>query len=310
MSVILYVNSREPACGVGQWGKRTMQVGMKSTQYQSYYIDIDRVEELHHWINELAPAAIVYNYYPGTMGWLSASVINSYRHRCKQLGMFHEVPIDSLGFDLMLHQDPTNEDTRYVNLTRQIPDYGRKAPYLPGDIIISSFGFGLGGKGFTRLVEIAAQQCPGCTVRLNIPFAAFGDSTGQGARQWADACRQLLSADATTKLVITHELWPEEQLVQWLGESTINCFFYDQNYGRGISGTLDYSLAARRPIAITKSWQFKHVWSVDDSFLIENKTLPEIIAMGTQHLDKFHVMWSEENLIRCFEEAFRRVDVY
>lgn len=309
MSVILYVNSREPSCGVHQWGKRTMYVGMKSANYESYYIDIDRREELHHWINELNPAAVVYNYYPGTMPWLDASLVNSYRHRCKQLSIFHEVPIDSLGFDLMLHQDPTNTDGKYANLTRQIPNY-QLAPYMPGDTIISSFGFGLGGKGFTRLVETADRQCPGCTIRINIPFAAFGDSTGTGARQWADACRRLLPSTTQTKLQITHELWPEEQLVRWLSESTINCFFYDENYGRGLSGTLDYALAARRPIAITKSWQFKHVWLADDSFLIENSALPDIIAMGSRHLEKFHVMWSDDKLIQSFEEAFRRVNVY
>lgn len=309
MSVILYVNSREPSCGVHQWGKRTMEAGMKSTNYVSYYIDIDRREELQHWINELNPAAVVYNYYPGTMPWLDASLINSYRHRCKQLGIFHEVPIDALGFDLMLHQDPTNEDGKYANLSRQIPTYGL-APYMPGDIIISSFGFGLGGKGFTRLVQVADDACPGSIIRLNIPFAAFGDSTGTGARKWADDCRQLLGPNSATQLQITHELWPEEQLVRWISESTVNCFFYDENYGRGLSGTLDYALAARRPIAITKSWQFKHLWSVDDSFLIERRSLPEIIAMGTRHLEKFHTMWSDDKLIACFENAFRRVNVY
>jgi len=306
--VVLLVNHREQSCGVHQFGKRLFHHIMKSHNYKCYYIDVDNEQEFDYWRDQLNPQVVVYNYYnSSTMPWLTPGKIAAQRPRFKQASIFHEVNIDHMGFDLLFHQDPDyTEDHRYVSFSRPIPLYRPvRSPAVNDVPIIRSFGFGLGGKGFTRIIDVVQEQFSMADIELNIPFAAFGDSDGKGARDWENACKLRIS-NPLIRLKVIHVLMGENSLIYWLAGSTVNCFFYDENYGRGISGTLDYALAAGAPIAITKSWQFKHVWMRDMSFCIENNTLDEIINAAPR-LDMLRDEWSEKALINDFEYGFHKM---
>lgn len=303
MTSVLFINHSEQSCGVHQFFKRLVAIPLALSRYDCHYREADSLADFQRWHDQIKPAIVVYNFYTGaTMPWLSPDVVRAHRAYHKQACIFHEVPLDSMGFDLILCQDPT-EPARpgWVNLTRPIPTFSGQVsnPSLP---TFGSFGFGLGGKGFTRLVDSVGAEYDRAVIRLNIPYAAFGDRYGRGAQDWAAACRQL--AKPGIELVITHDLLPQDELLQWLSEHTANCFLYDINYGRGISGTLDYALAAGKPIAITQSWQFKHIWTIDDSMCVEHHSIRDIVAMGTDRLQPFREMWSDYNLTECFDNAF------
>lgn len=302
---VLFVNHLEHACGVYQLFKRlTAPVVASNDDY--HYIETNEEWEHDHWVNILQPEIVVYNYYFSgvTMGWLTVHKIASQRDKFKQLCLFHEGNIDDKGFDLILHQDPTNEDTRYHNLPRQIPECIRSGTVntIPH---IGSFGFGLGGKGFTRVVEQVVREYDEAIIRMNIPFAHFGDANGDGARGWASACQAIAAKKPGIELYITHTLLPEHELLNFLVLNDVNCFFYDENYGRGISSTIDYALAVRKPIAITKSWQFKHIWN--DKLFIEQNTLRGIIQQGITPLQEYYNKWNNTTLINAFNTAFEKV---
>jgi hypothetical protein len=306
MSIVLFVNHREKSCGVHQFGERLFFPAMKSLKHQCYYIDIEEGHEFDHWASQLQPQIVVYNYYnQSTMPWLNPQKIASQRRRFRQLSVFHEVDIWHMGFDALIHQDPTNTDERYINISRPIPDY-RPLKWECEIPIISSFGFGLGGKGFTRIIDYVKRDFDRAIIRFNIPFAAFGDADGRGAGDWARSCVDRLGDTPNISLKITHNLLDENDLLDWLAMSTLNCFLYDENYGRGISGTLDYALAADKPIAITKSWQFKHWWMQDESCLVDNRSLCDIIAQGTQNLEFFRQKWGNKAVLADWEAIFDR----
>lgn len=304
---VLFVNHLQHACGVYQLFKHlTAPVVASNDNY--HYIETNEEWEHDHWINILQPEIVVYNYYFSgvTMGWLTDSKIASQRGRFKQICLYHEGNVDNKGFDLILHQNPVNEDTRYFNLPRHIPEF--KPPIITGGYIqptIGTFGFGLGGKGFTRVVETVMNEYSAAVIRMNIPFAHFGDANGDGARSWASACRSIAASNPEIRLYITHDLLPEDKLLQWLYVNDINCFFYDDNIGRGISSTIDYALAVKKPIAITKSWQFKHIWN--DKILIEQNTLRGIIHQGIEPLQEYYDKWNKVALINAFNTAFEKV---
>lgn len=304
--VILFVNHRQKTCGVHQFGHRLFSPALKSQRYACYYIDIDNVDEFYYWRDYLDPKIVVYNYYNGaTMPWMSPHVVNEQRQRFKQLCVFHEVNIWHMGFDALIHQDPTNTDTKFINISRPIPDY--EPVHWHCDIpVIGSFGFGLGGKGFTRIVDYVKRDFDRAIIRFNIPFAAFGDNEGVGARNWAASCREHLGDAANIQLKITHDLLPENDLLDWLAMNTLNCFLYDTNHGRGISGTLDYALAANKPIAITRSEQFRHFWTLNESCNIENRNLRDIIAQGTENLAFFREKWGNKAVLSDWEAIFDR----
>lgn len=307
--VVLLCNHREKSCGVHQFGKRLFSPLMSSQKYNVFYIDIENGGEFDHWAGRLNPEIVVYNYYnSATMPWLTPSKIANNRRRFKQLSIFHEVDIWYMGFDGLLHQDPSNKDNRFLaNLSRPIPGYRPRPLYGDPKIpTFGSFGFGLGGKGFTRIIDVIKEEYEQAIIRINIPAAAFGDALGVGARSWADSCRA--KAEGTgIDVQVTHELLDEPKLIEFLAENTANCFFYDENYGRGISGTLDYALAAERPIAITRSHQFKHFWGVDERCLIENGGLRQVLAEGTDYLRVFHQLWGDSAVLRDFEAIFDKL---
>ena len=309
-AIVLLVNHLEHNCGVYQFFLKLVRPLMqaKLPNYERFYIETNQEWEFDHWAQQINPDIILYNFYFSgvTMPWLSNGKLQQNKHR-KQIGLHHEGEMFDKGFDLILHQDPTNTDTRYFNLTRPIPEYN--APFLYKDNlypIIGSFGFGLGGKGFGRVVETVCQQLETAHIRLRIPYAHFGDSNGDGARWWAQHCRNLLAAynKPNITLEISHDLLPQDELLDWLYGNDINCFLYDGNLGRGLSGTVDYALAVRKPIALTRSDQFRHIWTYDDRMLIENHSLPDIIKEGADYLEMYHDMWSNEKLVERFIQAF------
>lgn len=298
---VLFVNHRTQNCGVQQFGKRLFSPALKSEKFNCYYIDVDNEAECQHWINALTPSIIVYNYYTGaTMPWLHDGFLRA--QSAKQLCVFHEVPI-GLPFDGIVHQDPIDQTPGWFHISRPIPEYTNTQahPEMP---TFGSFGFGLGGKGFNTLVERVQEEYDTALIRINIPYAAFGDSDGRGAHSWANDCRARIRKPGIL-LEIGHEFFDESRLLDFLGSNSCNCFFYDANYGRGISGTLDYALAVDRPIAITRSYQFQHFWTYSDCCLIEQHSLHEILDVGTGPLNLYHEMWSNDQVLRDWEHIFQ-----
>ncbi len=304
--IVVFVNHLQPNCGVYQYFKKlTTPVVASADTY--HYIETNEEWEHDHWMQILQPNIVVYNFYVSgaTMPWLSDNKIANQRSRFKQLSIFHEGNIDSKGFDLILHQDPTNTDTRYFNLPRYIPEYReRNQTHIKNVIpVVGTFGFGLGGKGFTRIVETVNAEFDQAIIRMQIPFAHFGDANGDGARGWGNASKAL--AKPGIDVIVTHDLLPEQKLLHFLAKNDINAFLYDDNIGRGISATLDYALAVRKPIAITKSDQFRHMWH--PKHMIEQNTLRQIMTQGIDHLEEYHNKWNTQTLIHAFNQAFEKV---
>lgn len=310
---VLFVNHRDQACGVQQMGQKYYNVLQHSKNYACHYIDPAEAHEFDYWLDFIRPDIVLYNWYTSgaTMPWLTREKIERQRHRVKQATIYHEGGYDHMGFDLIFHQDPSFNGegfaTPTAKLTRPIPEY---TPSKINNIvpIFSSFGFGMGGKNFHEIVRKVNDEYENAIININIPFAKFGDADGNGARSYKSLCQQQITKPGIA-LNITHDLLPEKDLLDFLSNSNLICMLYDENYGRGISGTLDYALAVDRPIAITKSWQFKHIWSIDDRVLINNRSLHDMITQGSKYLNKFKDIWSSDALVNSFELGFQFLGV-
>src|SRR5262249_46493040 len=100
--------------------------------------------------------------------------------------------------------------------------------------IIGSFGFGTPGKGFDRIVKLVQEEFDEAIIRLNIPYARFGDEDGSKARQIAGQCRGLVKKQGIS-LSITHDYFDKKGLQDFLVGNSINVFLYEGMNGRGIS---------------------------------------------------------------------------
>ena len=95
---------------------------------------------------------------------------------------------------------------------------------LPEVPTIGSFGFVTAGKGFEKLVSIVQKEFDNAIIRLNIPFATFGDADGSGAHAIAKQCEQLI-VKPNVKLIVSHQFLTQVQVLEFLAQNYLNAFF-------------------------------------------------------------------------------------
>jgi hypothetical protein len=101
------------------------------------------------------------------------------------------------------------------------------------------------------------------------------------------------------ELTVTENYMSNYELLSWLNESTLNCFFYDSKQSLGISSVIDYALSVKVPLAITRCDMFRHI--IDDEILIEKNTLVDIIEKGVTPLLKFKKNWNGKSFGENFD---------
>jgi hypothetical protein len=302
---ILLVSHTEKRCGVYQFGLNIGKALKTSSKYSFIYSECSNADELFFAVNQIKPLVIIYNYYPSTLPWLSSKILN--KINATHVGMIHEVTqnvADSITndfFDYHIAPDPTLilRNPLVFKTGRLVQKYVNHYA-LPEITTIGSFGFGLQGKGFERLIKTVQEEYDEAIIRLNIPFAAFGDANGEQALTIAQRCQDLL-VKSGVKLSLSHDFLTQEQLLDFLAQNTLNAFFYQKNEDRGISSVIDYALGVKRPIAITKSNMFRHIFSGHPSLCIENSSLRQIIDNGVAPLEGFCQDWDEANLVYDYE---------
>jgi len=263
---ILFISHTKKQCGVHEFGLSIAEAIKKSTKYSFVYAECSSPEELIATVEGVNPSAIIYNYYPSTMSWLEKSL--TARFPIPQLGIMHECTqaaadaADTSLFDYHIAPDPTLAPVNPIvfKTGRVIPSYENRWP-APAVTTVGSMGFATQGKGFERLIIAVQEEFDEAIIRLHIPAGDFADTS---VADLVARCRALVSKDGV-KLVTSHEFLEKEQLLDFLAQNTLNAFFYDKCEGRGISSAIENALAVRRPLAITRSYMFRHVLSNNSS---------------------------------------------
>jgi len=336
---ILFVSHRKKQCGVHEYGISIAEALKKSTNYAFTYAECSSPEEFWATAADVAPSAVIYNYYPSTLPWLKKKVMR--RFDIPHLGIMHEVTqqkadsADTRLFDYHIGPDPTLclNNPIVFKTGRLIPKYVNE--FTPPKVTtIGSFGFATAGKGFERLIIAVQEEFDEAVIRLHIPS---GDFVASDAKDVAKRCQKLMVKDRV-KLVVTHEFLEKRQLLDFLAQNTLNAFFYEEleGEGRGISSVIENALAVRRPIAITRSSMFRHILLGDDPpiciqpaisrkrelypklkrrlylrrsrnelplkwRLKPESSLRKIIEEGIHRLMPFYTEWVEPNIIRDYE---------
>lgn len=296
---ILFVNNLNENCGVFQYGRRTFDILRKSENYNFTYLGVSNKSDFYIQAGSVFPDAIIFNYHPSTLPWVDNDFILSIKAYVKSYGIHHEGEIPSF-FDYNILSDST-APSNIFNFSVPRPlfediktiDYGE--PQFP---IIGSFGFGFYNKGFERLVKMVSDEFEKSTIRLNIPFAHYGDADGSMAKDISQKCYRLID-ERRTNLSITHNFMKDSVLLNFLASNTINCFLYDRMSGRGLSSAIDYALSVDVPVAISDSEMFRHISSPFIS--TGNNSLKQIISRGTEPLKVYKENWSNKNFIAKYE---------
>jgi len=319
---VLFVTHKKSQCGVYEFGENVFNAIKLSKKYNFIKAECDDLNELKEHVAKEHPIAIIYNYMPSTMPWVANSI---FRNRVLknnvagipvlQIGIIHSVLQDIADsarpgskyekndpelanklFDFYIAPDPTLllKNAYVFKHGRPIPHYTNNFP-IPDKLTIGSFGFAK--KGYEDLIELVQNELDEAEIRISIPFAKFGDTDGNDAKNIANNCKKMIRKPGIS-LSISHEYMDKNALIDFLAGNTINVFLRDKK-GRGISSVIDYALAVDRPIAIADSPMFRHIIDSKPSIRVTENSLKEIIKNGTSPLIKYTKEWTSENL--CWE---------
>jgi hypothetical protein len=298
MRKVFLVNHKEMQCGVHEYGLNVYENIRNSKKFNVLYIEVeDHTEFVQHLEEHPDLYAVIYNYYPSTMSWLKQKDLDQRSKFCRQFIIVHETGTPEV--DGYIHIDPSFEEyDNHFKTVRPLLKYEGEYP-KNGVFTVGSFGFGFGNKGFPEVIQKVNEEYDEALIRFRIPFATFGDSNGNSARSIANICNNIPRKPGIN-LEISHDFLETNQLLEFLASNDANAYFYHLSYGRGPSSVIDYSLSVKRPIVLTKSYQFKHLY--DYPIFIEDRSMREIIERGTQTLEPLYEAWSGDNLIKDYEK--------
>jgi len=315
---VVYVNHRAQQCGVYEFGREIGTLLETSAKYNIKYVECDSYKEFDQYYKALKPQVVIFNYHAATMPWvwdsrkLSPPKIS--RLKAVLIGVIHEVfqqEADKANndlFDFHIAPDPTLllKNTIVYKTGRLLPrkpvEHEVQNP-LP---VIGSFGFATPNKGFENIIKAVEREFDEAIIKLNIPFARFGDRDGDNARKLAKQCSDLITKPGI-KLEIDHTYLEKDELLKFLSANTLNIFLYEDVQNRGISSTIDWALAAGRPLAISKSTLFRHLFDCIPSICVDDNSLKQIISNGTRLLQKKYKEYSSEVLLWDYERIISDV---
>ena len=317
MDKVLFVTQtlgEKAACGIGLIGKLVGETLVKSKKYDLEIFYTDSEGELEKKIHETKPRAIIYNYHSYTAPWSSNPHLRSKHPHIVHIMLHHDIhqqiidsylPSRNHGFKYLITADPTLKGNEHVfTVNRLIPPY-KPQPYMDRGVPSIGFqGFGPPHKGIHRIAEKVHEEFDEAIIRLHIPYSFYGDPNGSQAKKRIEEVLNIIKKPGI-KVEASHELLSTEKIIDFLGQNTINCYFYDYLDGHGLASSPDYALAARRPIAVTKSHQLRNFTGLSPSICIEDNSLKDIISFGLTPLKQLHDSYTEENVLRDYEKDIR-----
>ena len=300
MKTVLFINKKDPICGVYQYGIRVYKIIEKSKKYRFVYCEISTQQEYRNYIDVYEPSAIIYNYVAfNQTSWLAEDLMREYSY-VKHIKLCHEDDV-SLLFDVFIndvwqHHYPIYWTARpiFENL-----DFQYKENKIP---VIGSFGFAQVNKNFDKVCKLVNEEFDEAIIRIHTP-AITNDMWGINDNMLIvkDMCQREITKPGI-KLQITHGFMSNYDLLKFLSENTVNVFMYrTDDHGRSLSSVIDYAVSVKRPLAISKSFMFRHISDVIPSICVEDTTLAQIIKNGHNVLDTHREAWKHDNLIKDYE---------
>ena len=281
---MLFVNPNRQKCGVYQFGLQAFEA-IRELGF-SYTEDLTSVPR---------NGVYLFNWHPGT----NLAVLNAANLQTLggiSMGTLHDPYHDPPFFRIKLRLDPTFADAPpYFGLPRILDDF-QFTDTAPSRVTVGSWGFGLGHKNYQRVITLVESQLQGALIRLHIPYSDWCDAQGAGARTIAEECKRLARSN---DVEVSHDYMSFGDFVKWAHGNSVNIFTCAENISAGISSCTDIALMAKRPIGVSKSMMYKHIFS--ERTCIERTSLTAMIEGGQAHLDEFRRMWTPQT----FREKIR-----
>lgn len=293
MGKILFINNVSEKCGIYQYGRRLHDILKKSNRHEYIYVEVASLEQYNEILKSVEHDYIAYNYSLAYFGWLTNETIQREK---KNACIYHEfsVPVQ---FDAYVNTDSTHKDVSdgWFVLPRPLFEGTPLSPRSVNKVpTIGSFGLALPQKGFERIIKTVNKEFGNAVIRLHIPNSQFADANGLTAGQIIERCIGIKRKSGIALEITTHFL-DDLGMLDFLNGNDLNVFMYDPMGGRGLSSVIDYALSVDRPIGLSDSLVFRHVYG--DGTCLYRNSMSDLIKNGTVGLKEFKEVWSNKNLI-------------
>ena len=305
-------------CGVGQYGKHWSTALMEAEEFDFDVLYTDSLQETLNAIYNLQPDIVFYMWNRIASGWMENPAIKQIFPKIKHVNICvdtitRQEIVDNFspehhngGFDYLLVCNPTlvGNDRVFVS-TRLLPPAPNVPQYKSDIPIIGYHGFALGYKGIHKLAAVVNHEFDECIFRLHMPQSWFMDHDGQETIRRKNEISNIIQKPGI-RVEYTHHMMDPQDMVNWLSQNTINCYFYEPSDHAALASSTEYALAARRPIAVTRSSYFGDFLNCNPSVVIyEPHSLKEIIANGIEPLKHLHESYTKENFIKHWSDAVK-----
>src|SRR6185503_19426138 len=88
------------------------------------------------------------------------------------------------------------------------------------------------------------------------PFGDFVPDSEKYANYLGELCKKVAGQDVN--VVISHDYMTKQELIEWCGQNTLNCFLYDRNLP-GLAATTDQAIVSGRPLSVSENDTFRHI---------------------------------------------------
>lgn len=311
---ILLINTSKKECGIHQYGLnvfKALEENQNKLYFNYFYGAPVSKQEFIVMIQQRDYTAIIINYVGAVMPWLKTFNPRQYKntffidliHEGTHLN--HKNSFVDYYFDFTLYASPLDRnETNVFKLPRVLPK-GTIYNRLPEKIRVGSFGFGILDRGWLQVIEKVQKEFDEANIVFQMPFNSVVDPNGlHYALNTAHLCKQVkLKPDIT--LTISHNFLEPYEVVNWLSGNTINLFLYQEQNSKGISSTIDFALASKRPIGISSSPMFKHLSDVEPLINADKNKIVDIIQRGPSILDNYRNIWSSTSFSNYLDSMLR-----
>jgi hypothetical protein len=304
----LFLTYAQTNCGVFQYGETVAAaLGIAS-------VPIATLDEADRAIEQAQPDIVIWNWHGATLGRIvHPGNKRRYVKAVKQICLLHEFNQESAAerdmirdctfFDCFIFPDPSCQFTapNFHICGRALLPYENPYP-MPEIPTIGSFGFGVSIKGYERLIEFVEHSYDEAIIRLHIPANWAVDSQGAIAKGIGVFVREKLTKPGVS-VETSHDWLTAEGLMDWCGRLTAICLPYHPVANYGLSSSVDFALAAKRPLAVTRCGLFRHLHHLP--ILLEDRYLRWIVDDGVEPIKHLWDEWSQEKFRARWDEILK-----
>ena len=320
MRKILFVTQHESsqeACGVSLIGKQYLDLLRESSIFKVICLCPKNLYDVVSEITVSNPLAVIFNFHPAITPGANVSDVQIKFPHIPFIKIDHDMTQElvdnykaetNYGFHYCIVPDPTLKKTSpsIFQINRMMAEGSPVNPPVKNYPWIGFQGFGFDHKGIHRIAEQVVKEFNRAILRLHIPYSTVGDPQGHLARKQVAMVKSIIG---NRNIIVsdTYHMMSSIELVQWLSQNDVNCYFYDDNPMWGIASAPDYAIAARQPIAVTKSQQLRYIWNNVPTSLIEESSLKNIMQTGFSPYENLYNKMSRMNILHEIEHIIEQI---